>query len=291
MLHVDKVFCSTLPQRQLGNAPRERFVLYQRDLHRMAKTSLTESTMAEGDRYSFTELGDSVLDGPAGTGELLGVDLTIFAYWTPECDPDYSAFGPYFMERYGLHGHSFDVCDTGSLSTSYALMVADRYLSSGSATRVLILGMEQTTIPRNESLGLPIPRRSSAIAALLTSAATLDSRWELLEAGQIDEWQVAAGLDSLGFVTALSIRYAGEGDFVLLTQHVGHFAEVLKFQLETSHEESRWHFAYLDPSVSSMHVLRFLAGDTLEPLSQRTVLLVDQDVESLRLAWTAWRRH
>ncbi|WP_297910149.1 hypothetical protein [Thiomonas sp.] len=291
MLHVDKVFCSTLPQRQLGNAPRERFVLYQRDLHRMAKTSLTESTMAEGDRYSFTELGDSVLDGPACAGELRGVDLTIFSYWTPECDPEYSAFGPYFMERYRLQGHSFDVCDTGSLSASYALMVADRYLSCGSATRVLILGMEQTTIPRNESLGLPIPRRSSAIAALLTSAATPDSRWELLEAGQIDEWQVAAGLDSLGFVTALSMRHAADGEFVLLTQHPGHFAKVLKFQLETSHAEIRWHFAYFDPSVSGMHVFRFLAGETLEPLSQRTVLLVDHDVESLRLAWTAWRRH
>jgi hypothetical protein len=291
MLHVDRVFSSVLPPRHLAKPPRERFVVYQRDLHRMAKTALTESTMLEGDQYAFTELGDSVLEIPAGAGDLHRVDLTIFSYWTPEFDPEYSAFGPYFMERYCLRGHSFDVCDSGSLSASCALMVADKYLSCGDATRVLVLGMEQTTIPRNERLGLPIPRQSCAIAALLTPAATPESRWELLEAGQIDEWQVAAGLDALGFVMAFSMRHAVDDEFVVLTQHVGHFAKVLKFQVETLHEEGRFRFAYLEPSVSSMHVFRFLAGDTLEQLSQRIVLLVDQDVESLRLAWTAWRRH
>lgn len=287
MLYVNQVSCEFLPQRALAKPPRERFIVYQRDLHRIAEDTLSEETLVQGDQYSFTELGDAVLEEMAQNGEIDGVDLTIFSYWTPEFDPEYSAFGPYFMEQYKLNGHSFDICDNGSLASATALHIADSYFLSGKASKILLLGMEQNTIGRNLKKGLPIPERSCAIAAVLSAERRRDSKWQVTATGQIGEWDVVSGIKAMDFITQCAEQHnLAQGQLVLLTQRNATFYKTLRFELDTQNRDPGLVYAFLSPGVTGMNTLLTLADETLSDLKGKTVLLVDHDMESLRISWS-----
>lgn len=291
MLYINQVFYKVLAKRELRRVPRERYTVYQKDLHRIAQDELTESTLLEGDQYSYTELGDAVLGTIEGNTALADVDLAIFCYWTPEFDPDYSAFGPYFMDRYKIHGHSFDICDNGSLASATALTIADSYLQNGSAHKILLLGFEQNTIPRNLAHGLPVPERSCAIATLLTAERKPTSQWQLIRTGQITEWDSASDMDAYGLIVDI-LRQSGVDakDVVLMTQRTGFFYKKLRFQMETTRNELPINFSFLRPEVTGMNTLLMLAGENLSPLNKQTVLLVDHDMESLKMAWSVIQR-
>ncbi|TDB55762.1 hypothetical protein [Photorhabdus luminescens] len=291
MIYVNQVFCEIMNKRSLRKTPRNRYSIYQKDLHRISQDELTDSTLLEGDQYSYTELGDSVLNKMENSIFLSDVDLSIFAYWTPEFDPDHSAFGPYFMDQYNLKGYSFDICDNGSLVSTTALGIADNYLSSDSASKILLLGMEQNTIPRNISNGFPIPERSCAIAALLTTEKSNENKWILLKTGQVSEWELADGLDAFGMVrNILHQLQLDEEDTVLLTERTGYFFKKIRFQIEAKDRKNSIKFAFLKPEVTGMNILLLLADKTLTPLNRRNILLVEHDMESLRIAWSVLQK-
>ncbi|HCT7987729.1 TPA: hypothetical protein OT855_004661 [Serratia liquefaciens] len=291
MFYINQVFCKVLDKRELRRVPRDRFTIYQKDLHRIAQDVLSESTLLEGDQYSYTELGDAVLRGVEDSSALDGVDLAMFCYWTPEFDPDYSAFGPYFMDRYKISGHSFDICDNGSLASATALIVADSYLKNGSAKKILLLGLEQNTIPRNLAQGFPVPSRSCAIAALLTAEKRPESQWRLINSGHMTEWDAGLYEDGYGLIVdILHQSNVDTNDVVLLTQRSGYFYKKLRFQMETTSRELPIDYAFLCPDVTGMNALLTLAGETLSPINKRTVLLIEHDMESLRMAWSVLQK-
>ncbi|MEW2738387.1 hypothetical protein [Providencia sp. PROV130] len=287
MYYINQVFCKVMDRRELRRIPRDRFITYQKDLHRIAQDVLTELTLLEGDQYSYTELGNAVLQDMEKEELLDGVDMAMFCYWTPEFDPDYSAFGPYFIDRYKIDGHSFDICDNGSLVSATALNVADSYLKNGTVQKILLLGMEQNTIPRNVVQGFPIPSRSCSVAAILTTEKTPESQWRLINSGHITEWDSSKLEDSYSLlVDILNQSNINADDVVLLTHRCGYFYKKLRFHLETTSQELSIDYAFLRPDVTGMNALLTLAGETLAPLNKLTVLLIEHDVESLRMAWT-----
>ncbi|PHM39077.1 hypothetical protein Xmau_02981 [Xenorhabdus mauleonii] len=286
MFYINQVFCKVMDRRELRRIPRNRFTTYQKDLHRIAQDVLTESTLFEGDQYSYTELGDAVLEGIENPSDLDDVDMAIFCYWTPEFDPDYSAFGPYFMDRYQINGHSFDICDNGSLASSTALTIAGSYLKNGSVRKILLLGMEQNTIPRNLAQGFHVPSRSCSVAALLTADKRPESQWVLINSGHLTEWESGQCEDGYGLLVDILHRSNVDAeDVLLLTQRSGYFYKKLRFKLETTSQELPIDYAFLRPDVTGMNALLTLAGETLAPLNKRTVLLIEHDMESLRMAW------
>lgn len=292
MMRVDRLHLKELPRRELGKIPRDRYAIYHRDLHRIAGDVLSEETLVQGDQYSYTELGDFVLDDARRDGALEDVDLAVYAYWTPEFDPDYSAFGPYFIERHGMRAQSFDVCDTGSLASVTALDVISRHLLDDPSIRsVLLLGMEQTTIPRNLDHGVPIPERSMSGAAILR-AGDSPSRLRLLGCGQVGEGECFAGLDPLGILEELLGRLGlRSGDVTLLTQRCGAFHKRLRYQLDTAGKDDPVQLRFLNPAPSALNGLKAMAMAVDEARAFRPVtILVDEDVESLRLGWVAFQR-
>lgn len=292
MIRVDRLYFKELPRRDLARTPRDRYVTYHRDLHRIAGDVISEETLIQGDQYSYTELGDAVLDDARRDGALGDVDLAVYAYWTPEFDPDYSAFGPYFIERHGMRAQSFDVCDTGSLASVTALDVISRHLLDDPAIRsVLLLGMEQTTIPRNLDHGVPIPERSSAGAAILTVGAA-PAGLQVLGCGHIGERECFGSFDPLGFLEGVLARFGlRPGDVTLLTQRCGGFHKRLRFQLDTAGRDDPVQLRFLSPAPSALNGLRAMASamDTARAFRPVTIL-IDEDVESLRLGWVAFGR-
>lgn len=292
-MYLHDIHYLTLPERALRRQPRERYITYQRDLHAISSEALDEDTLLDGDQYSYTELGDAVLAPIADMGKLKEVDLVVYAYWTPEFDPDYSAFGPYFLERYSIDGKSFDVCDNGSLASATALHVVQRYVKSDPLLRnVLVLGMEQTTIPRCRAAGIPIPARSSACAAILSSEGGSSSS-HIVASGQVSELDSYGGLDPRATIeTILAHAHVDASEVCLFLQRAGSFHKRLRYLIDRAREKPSFDVRFLDVTASALHTLACLArlGSPGVPTTRRYTLIVDEDVESLRMAWTLVRQ-
>lgn len=281
-----------LPERTLRRQPRDRYATYQRDLHAIASEVLDENTLLEGDQYSYTELGDAVLAPIAEAGKLNDIDLVVYAYWTPEFDPDYSAFGPYFLERYSIDGKSFDICDNGSLASATALHIVDRYVRNASTLRnVLVLGMEQITIPRRHAAGIPIPARSSACAAILSPHEICNATC-IVSVGQFSEIEGFNGFDPRTVIAQiLAQAEIDASDTCLFVQRACAFHKRLRYLLDIACEKPAFEIHFLDTTPSALHTLacfgKLASPDRVN--TRRHALIIDEDVESLRTAWSLIR--
>jgi hypothetical protein len=161
-LYLQAVHHELLPHRLEPIEPRQRYVEYRDDLHRLAGEHLDAHSACRGDQYTRVELAD-VLLRHADPAALAPVDVLVTTCWTDEYDPDFSAFGPHMHHRLGRVVESFDVVDRGSISPLLALMVMRDYLAAGPVTGTgLLLAVEQTTVPQAVDAHFPGPRRSSA---------------------------------------------------------------------------------------------------------------------------------
>lgn len=125
--------------------PRSRYIEYNNDLFAMCKQQLNTSSMHLGSRYSYTELGDLLLPKLNTDNILADVDVLFLTWWTPEFDPDHASCGTYFCYKYKINSQIFDVCEAGTIAPFLAIQIIQRLF--GNINKVLLLGMEQTTIP------------------------------------------------------------------------------------------------------------------------------------------------
>jgi len=161
-LRVRAAHHEPLPERALGQRPRDRFFQYQDDLHRSNGVELDAESLRHGDQYTFATVADTLIDR-IGLAALDGLDVLATTNWTPEWDPDYSAIGPYLTDRWELGCPVFDVVDRGSIGPSLGLVVLGGYLlGDTSATEGALLGVEQSTVPQAVGAHLPGPTRSGA---------------------------------------------------------------------------------------------------------------------------------
>lgn len=283
MIYVEDFFIEFMPERKSIKTPRERYIVYQKDLHQACGENITLDTMWEGDQYSYVELGDSVLKKPYSQLKLKNIDLTIFACWTPEFDPDYSAFGPYFMHTYELGGSSFDICDCGSLPDFISLDVVQKFCMGDKVKKALLLGLEQNTIPRNINLHTPIPNNSRSVALIVTSKLSENSKWAVLGSGYIKE-KSAFDINPLNFIIELQSSFNVEINYIA-SQITDIFYKKLVYQLDTEKVTNSIDFIYWKQNISGLHAYSFLAEEYESVPKDRNILFVYNDIESLNIGW------
>lgn len=279
-LYVQAAHHAVLRTRDDRRPPRPRFVEYQADLHRMAGLVLDEATLTRGDQYTFVELADALLDR-AGGDLFRDLGVLVTSYWTPEFDPDVSAFGPYLHHRHRLDCASFDLVDQGSISPALALLVLCDYLGAGPADRDgLLLTVEQTTVPAAAGAHFPGPSRSTA------GAVRIGRRRSGMEILTVEALTEQAVLGDDGELSRLVARWCAEYDIdpAELTVRINRATFLYR----------RWAYAYgtdtwpcrvefLPPDRTCTGLFRWL-GDESTGSTSRFTAHVEEDVESLAVA-------
>lgn len=286
-LYVRAAHHDVLPARPPERVPRERFVEYQRDLHRMAGLELDPASLVAGDQYTYVELADGLLDR-AGAGRLAGTDVLVTSYWTPEFDPDVSAFGPYLHHRYQLACQSFDVIDQGSLGPVLALRVLGDYLRTDSeATDGVLLGVEQSTVPQPVGAHFPGPGHSSAgLVRLSREPDPADHpAIEVVAAAGFSEAQVLEPDFGLAGLAGRWCRDYGvePADLTVLVRRNTFLYR--KWIHQHGDDAGPHRTAHLPPEHSCMGLFEWLAAVAAGDRDDgRYTLFVEEDVESLAAA-------
>lgn len=273
-LYVREAHHEVLPARDLRLEPRARFVEYQEDLHRISGASLDRASLTRGDQYTFTHLADTLLER-TGAETLSGLDVFAVSYWTPEFDPDISAFGPYLHHRYSLTCRSFDVVDHGSISPLLGLLVLVTYLRvDPEAGEAVLLAVEQSTVPEPVGAHFPGPGRSSAGLARLSR---YPGGTEVLEVRSIGATQVLDPAFDLAAVIEPWQQEFSATDLTIAIRRGSFLYRKWNHQLA-----EEWPVAvdFRPPEPSCTEVFRWLAQ--LTPAEEpRFVALIEEDVESL----------
>ncbi|RQS70480.1 hypothetical protein DID96_15190 [Burkholderia sp. Bp8963] len=305
---IKDVLFRTYPRNTSTSGGRQRALEFEEDLFEHAGKRLDWRTVADGGGYSYTELGSPVLDDLKRNEMLDNVGSIVLAYWTPEYNPEHSAFGMYFLKTYVPGGTIADVCDRGSVGAFAALKLAHAQLVMERATRpadrvrdIVVVGFEQTTIARDARDHLPVPLRSSAGAIVLSARAT-DRAGKLLDAGVEPESTLQEGRFRLawfvnGLCERLGIDPAGLTVLMPFDCFVGkHY----RYRHHDRPPGERTPFAvqWAPTGVTSMRLFEQLhvglRGDLTR--EQGHTLLIDEDVETLALGWAmfegprAWRK-
>jgi hypothetical protein len=282
-IYVSAAHHTVLPARTLRREPRQRFVEYEADLHRAAGRTLDPASLTRGDQYTYAELADTLVDriGPA---PLAALDALVTSYWTPEFDPDVSAFGPYLHHRYALDCESFDVVDLGSLAPVLALQILLGSLRADPATTsAALIAVEQNTVPQEIGGHIPGPDRSAAGLLRLTKDPR-DDRFELVAAATFGPAEVLEpdfDIDAL----AGSWRKEYEIPRERLTVRVRRNTFLYRKWAYLHSDETRpYRLRYRPPENSGLDVFRWLSTEIAKPKDGRYVMFVEEDVVSLAAA-------
>ncbi|AXH93273.1 hypothetical protein ACFWDZ_19495 [Micromonospora aurantiaca] len=279
-LYVQAAHHAVLPTRDDRHPPRPRFVEYQADLHRMAGVVLDEATLTRGDQYTFVDLADALADR-TGPGLFRDLGVLVTSYWTPEFDPDVSAFGPYLHHRHRLDCTSFDLVDQGSISPALALLVLCDFLRAGPADRDgLLLSVEQTTVPAPVGAHFPGPSRST------TGAVRIGRRPAGTEILTVTALGEPAVLGDDGDLSRLVARWCAEYDVdpAELTVRVNR-ATFLYRRWAYAYGPDSWpcRIEFLPPERTCTGLFRWLGAESTTPAGGY-VAYVEEDVESLSAA-------
>jgi hypothetical protein len=210
----------------------------------------------------------------------------VTSYWTPEFDPEFSAFGPYLHHRWSLTCQSFDAIDQGSLSPTLALSVLSDFLAAETEARNgVLLGIEQSTTPQAIGANLPVPRDSSA-GVIRLSRSPEGARAEILASAWFAEQQVLESRFQLEQAIApWSAEFGIEPhELTIVVRRDTFIYRSLQYWRDRDRTPD-WRFQYLAPTPSCMHVFAFLSGLVAkEPEAGRSYVFLDEDVESLAAA-------
>jgi hypothetical protein len=192
MLQVNKVWLFNAPERPAGR-PRPRAYQFFKDLYAYNKTPLCEETLLRGSQYHFTDLCETMFLQLSQENALTDVDLLIFTFWTPEFDPIFSAAGPYFLAKYNIHARMMSISDEGSLDLFTAIKFSQQLVEKNKFSNILVMGLEQTTIPRDLNRKKRIPN-VNATFALKLSRSDNDQCYQIIDAGIITAEMLLSGV-------------------------------------------------------------------------------------------------
>jgi hypothetical protein len=283
-MFVQAAYHDVLPCRRRARVPRQRFLEYQEDLHRIAGQRLDQASLLAGDQYTYAEVAEALLQRVGGE-VLPGLDVLVTSYWTPEFDPDLSAFGPHLHHRWSLDCQSFDVIDHGSLSPVLGLQVLSEYLSADpEAADGVLLGVEQSTVPQAEGRHVPAPERSSAGVVRLTRRPG-GGALELVAAAALTETEVSSAAFS---PHALAREWCERFGIlpnqltVAMRRNTGLYR---RWRYEAPACPDSFALAYLPARHSCMTLFAWLRELTARSVADAgAFLLLEEDVESLAVA-------
>ncbi len=191
-IHIANSCFSHFPIRE-PKIPRKRFLKYYQDLYALHDKSLSSETFSLGSQYSYTELGNRVLEKYAEYGSLNEIDLFFIVTWSHEFDPDYASVGAYFVDRFNMKCKVFDVIDQGSLAFFTSFSIIQKNLKKNQIQKTLILVMEQTSIPRNKKSRVRLPIHDSAFSLMICNdenTLSHPSHYQILSAGILNNIQI-----------------------------------------------------------------------------------------------------
>lgn len=300
-VYIRDALYKVFPDNPANATPHQRAIEFEEDLFNHANKRLSWETVTAGSRYSYTDLGAPLLK-ELRTMELLDPQgLLALSYWTPEYNPEYSAFGPHFMHTYMPAGKVVDVCDRGSVAGFAALKIAHAHVQAeakagqtAQQASAVVLGFEQTTITRDLRDGLPIPLRASAGAVVLSDKPS-ERCGRLIDAGIVAESGQQEGSFHLpSFVDGLC--RSGDidpGRLTVLMPFSSYGAKNLRYRSKNH----PFHVRHVRGDITSMRVFDMLNASVRSDLTRERpfALLIDEDVETLALGWAlfegphAWR--
>lgn len=265
---------------------RPRFVEYYKDLYALDHKIIDEESLMQGDQHDFAKLGRGILDSCQVDGHLNGVDTLICATWSHEFDPDYSSSGPYFSDRYHIP-LVFDVCDQGSISTFMALKILLCYMRAGISKKSILLGLEQTSIPRNFYDNAVMPSFSGSSALLFSTDEGVLPRFKLICADVFPEHEVLQSQHDASALTrkkcveigidANQVSLALKKSSTLFKVH-----EKFKHQHSAlSLHTSLWEFDHAFGLLSFYYYLSALL--TMKSHSTPYIAILDEDIESVSI--------
>ena len=176
-LYLKNYYYQQLPPKK-QEQPRERFYRCYADLAKLEnKDPVDEETYLSQMQYNYAELGDSVLKKFVEKNSFAEIDLFVVCYWSHEHDPVH-ACGAYFCNNYGIGNktRTFDICDQGILSPLMALKIIASYFANKQAKNAVLLCVDQPTIPTAKNFCGYKPKKASALALLLESEQTVDTK-------------------------------------------------------------------------------------------------------------------
>ena len=289
-------------------APRERFIRYYKDLHKMNDHTISDQSFLQGGGYRFSELGGAMLDDFQKHSHLTDLDLLIPAYWSHEFDPNYSNCGPYLKDMYQLTCDMFDVYEQGTLAPFVALHVMKKYLASNQYSKALLLGLQQTTLPRNVLDYDVVPVKNGA-SGLILQALQADSmqiknqnRLELIECSVLGAARSYLKGESIlnRVIAEISNLIPANEHVCIATSKGSHFWKMMNFCLNLDSSKgsrlvndcfdlSRIRFEHFPSDPSMLNIFRYLNRKlSLISLSSEDLpaylVVVDEDVESLNTA-------
>lgn len=290
-------YCDYLPlvQRELGKTPRDRYITYFQDLYRISDKTLSAESFRMGDQYSYTDIIEAVLETELPFSEFPAVSDVVFSYWTPEWDPEHSAFAPYFLWKAQLDAEIFDVCDVGSIATTTALHILSNTDSLEDQRIKVLVGMEQTSIPRNLSDCNLVPERSSGSVMFISNACTHKALFKVEDSVYLNEnihysepFALASRIKDL----FAKHKLAASDCQLILQRGTSAFKQIDYLTDKQDIDQAlltNAHFLANDYSVNKLPQLISSYARQSESRDPRWWLYIDEDAESLNTTLTLMR--
>ena len=275
-----------------GKIPRDRYKEYLYDLYKIYPGKVSEESFLEGSQLTYAELGDSLFESAGMQEKLAEIDLIILAHWSQEFDPDYASCGPYFLNKYKMKADIFDVCDQGTLAPFTALNILIQYLKQKRAKKVMLLCLEQTTIPRDKLMEDVIPLESGAVAIILGTDEEL-AKLKVVCSEIIPETISVDNLRNIDDFIMEELRgfnISQEKTLIFLRKNtlVQKIIHKKIFEGETSLLENQ--LRYLEQKPGCLSVFKRLDSISKENEEYRFFLIIDEDVESLNMGYMLLER-
>lgn len=288
---INKIEYVLLPEGS-KKIPRDRYVQYMNDLYKLYPGKLSEETFMEGSQMTYGELGDVLLSQDSVREELNKIDTMGIAHWSQEFDPDYASCGAYFLHQYQLNSEIFDVCDQGTIASYTALKLLAQKLQTGRSHNCMLLCLEQTTVPRDKSSEDILPDVSGALAIVMSSVKN-GTQFQLKKIGIIPEAiaieniravekRIWDDVESNGFDYLSSIIVIRKGSAI--ARSIKHHA------LKNSSPVNEAMLDYMSPKAGLLHAFIKLNDLSKHKFDKNWILLIDEDVESLTVAYVLLER-
>lgn len=290
-------YCEHFPmsERHLKQTPRDRYVTYFKDLHRISDKPLSEETFLMGDQYSYTNIIDNMLDKGLPFEQFPDVSDVTFSYWTPEWDPDYSAFSTYFLWKSDLDSEILDVCDVGSIATTTALHILFNTDSKSDVRKKILVGMEQTSVPRFLPDNNLMPNNSSGSALFVSQADNTSALFKILDSQYLNENTIYSEPFALSsqIVGLLENHKLSTSDCVLFLQRNSAAFKQIDYQTDRGElsKDLLDNAYYLTNEYSVNTLPKLITEYQTNPESFRhgVWLFIDEDAESLNTTLTLLR--
>lgn len=281
-MRIKQALHQVFPGREI-KAPRAIYKDCYRDLYRLYDRDISEETFVEGGQYTQSELGEALLETLRESMDITRCDPIVCVFYTPEFDSKHSSCAAYFVEHFKLQGRVFDVSDAGTLGPFIALKVIDAYLDAQPGT-ALLLGMEQTTVPREKASHDLIPNQNEAALWALSSEDTVSQDFEISHVEVMLENEIMSGrADPFQFLKEYVARCSLDHLRIIVAKGSLIAKKIAYAMAKKESVLTPAHLHFMSTSIGTVRVLAAVkAVLDAEPQVQH-ILVIDEDVESLKV--------